>query len=481
MKIRFSHAFSRQSGGALIGAMLVVAVSAMGFAVWTSTLVQRTASTEAYRGAMLRSLASQSSQQMYKNYLVHYAMTNPNGTLDSGGIAPPDNQKLAASGATQGGALVNWWANKAMESLDDRTVEFNPFSPSGAEKPYSKAFRGKIYYPIVRSYPSDSIPVNRSRDYLGVVYSKSPILGDYQLTLHKPSYTAPYNVTGNVEIDGGVLAFSANASMMGIKAKLRHFRELPAGYTPVAVATARVPSNMPLPSYTSGQINGAEDFAGQLDVIQPVDNGGNSIATRLNHPGPIRVITFGGNAPTVNGYAAAGYLLDTATGVLNVDLNSNRLEHLIITNHIAQINITGNPTGESKRTIALLYLQDGTTTRDLSVVNFIGTSNARRFMLCIRKAPAANTNGQNVNFAFANSNLSPNWRLVTVLERTPTTWQAAGGGGVISIKGGIQTNAALTFPGTGSRVDISKETNPLWLSRYASRIGWVETQIRDIP
>jgi hypothetical protein len=70
---------------------------------------------------------------------------------------------------------------------------------------------------------------------------------------------------------------------------------------------------------------------------------------------------------------------------------------------------------------------------------------------------------------------------VTVLERTPTTWQAAGGGGVISIKGGIQTNAALTFPGTGSRVDISKETNPLWLSRYASRIGWVETQIRDIP
>lgn len=208
-------------------------------------------------------------------------------------------------------------------------------------------------------------------------------------------------------------------------------------------------------------------------MIEAPANGGNSITSRVVATGPINVNRYTGNSLPTRSY---GVTLDSTTGTLTVDLKNNLLEHQVVTNHLSQINVIGEPAGESKRSFVLVYLQDNTTTRDLLNINFQGAANNRRMLLCIRKNPAVNTNGTNVNLNFADSASLPVWRMMSIFERTPTSWVASGGAGTITIKGGIQTNAGLAFPGVGSLVALNKETNPLYLSRYTPRLAWVETQ-----
>lgn len=169
---------------------------------------------------------------------------------------------MDSHGATKGGAEVTNWSGNPMESVDTYVREFNPFSPSGTDKPYSKVFATKTFSPSYRTFPDVNFISNRQQNNVGAANTKSAILGKYQLVLHNPSYTAPYTVTGNVQVNG-VLAFHMNTSMLGIKARVRDFRELPGTFTAaVPGPSVYTPSNLPVPTFTGGMVGGREIMLG---------------------------------------------------------------------------------------------------------------------------------------------------------------------------------------------------------------------------
>ncbi len=467
-----THTNQAASGAALIGAILVVGAASIGLGLWTTILSQRAASTEAARGGMMRQIAMFNSAQMLRSHLQSKVALSTGGMLDDGGTVPPSNEIRNTSGSSRGGVYMDTWAGQSMGSIDTWVKEFNPFSPAATEKPYAKVFSAQGVHPITKTYPADTFIENKKHNLLGSVQTRSPLLGAYQLVLHTPSYAAPYTVTGNIETSG-LLAFPADVSYLAIKSPMRTFVNLPTTFTPASAGAAFLPSNLPTPALTSGSIGGAADFTGKLDVLTS-SNGGNNIQDRLVHTGPAKVWRFDGN--TNPGYP--GLNIDTATGVMTVDLRDNQLDHLVVTNHISEIVFTGDGSNQAnqRRTIGIVYLQNATTTKDLTKITFNGVNNGRRLLLALQKVPsAANTNGTNVNFAFTNSTDLPNWRFMGIFERTPVTVQATGGAGTITLKGGIQTNAALAFPVAPSRTVITKETEPLYLSRYTPRLAWVET------
>jgi hypothetical protein len=127
--------------------------------------------------------------------------------------------------------------------------------------------------------------------------------------------------------------------------------------------------------------------------------------------------------------------------------------------------------------MAVVYIQDTTSTKKLTTIR-LKNQGGRRMIIAIKQN--GTVAGQNVNVIVEDTNTTCEWNVVFLAENTPLTF-STGTGSVsnISVAGGIETDAALTGPGTGKSLSLSLQSDTRGLIKLTPRAAWVETIMPD--
>jgi hypothetical protein len=320
------------------------------------------------------------------------------------------------------------------------------------------------------------------------VRSRSLVLGGDLLVVHrsKLSPEADPVVTGNISVSGRVMHFRPDLAATNYTAQSSRFIASPGAslmnLRPKSLGGADIPpSNLTWVPITFGAVGGATDYSGKLNVIDDSTNGGNSLVQTLTSSAATLQNTSGATAMTdPRGYSNPGTGIVTVTPSIGSS-NPADLPSVIIKNEITELIIQGqDPTtfanyARYRPAFAVVYEQDTTSVKKLTTIR-LRNQQSRRMILAIKQN--GNAAGQNVNVIVEDTNASSEWDLIIIAENTPLTFSTTTPT-TINLVGGIQTDAALTGPGTGKTLSIQLQTDTRGLIKIAPRAAWVETIMPD--
>jgi hypothetical protein len=473
----------RTSGGVLLVALLITCAATFGFAAWASLIGQRRQVVEEVSGGIQRRLAVENGRQMARQYALTGVLTKNSGTAVSFTKTP------AATSQVLGGITAPAFTGYAMDSTSFPT--FNRLSPAGTGYAYGTLLQVSVPFSIMDYYPTPTVKSSGTTTAIAAMKSRPALPSGDLLVIHEPtlSTTAPV-VTGNLDVQGGRAVFLTTGGLANLSTVRATAVAIPHYPVPSTNALATrdpqtnnviVPSNFPQPISTTGPVvaGNSIDLGNRLNVIDSALNPSNSFREKIKQ----------GSYTTLNPASDLnqnGLNFVASTGVLTLDLANENLTSVIIDNNVTEIILTGQNSAAAESavqdfsSVAICYVEDdNVTTKRLSKITCQNSGNARRVIIGIKKLPKPSPNpqipGLAVTVAFPSSDVAPQWRLMLVAENTPLLFSASGGPGVITLKGGIQTDSAITATtGVGNRVRLILEDDPRRLVRLAPRRGWVE-------
>lgn len=476
------------AGGVMVAALLITAAATFGFAAWATMIGQRRQGIEQTMGGLQRRLAVESGRQMARQVCYTQRLTlNAGAALD---VSAADTSTTQV----HGGVAAPAWTGFAMDSTSFPTG-INHFSPAGTDSAYGVMMNLTLPYSVTDYYPDPTVKSSLTTSLTASMQSRSPLLSGDLLVIHRPTLAtdalapAPA-ITGNLDVVGGRAVFLTTGNLANFSTVRATAVSTPQYVVPATNALQTrdpitndviLPSNFPSPMVTTGSVDAsyAMDSLYRLNVIDSVHNPSNSFKEKVRSGSSMTIAT----TADVN---QSGVTYSTATGILTIDMTQISLPSVVITNNVSEIFITGKTTVDQPNTpyssVGICYIEEaGVTSRSLTKITCTNSDNTRRLIVGVKKIPAAGTSqlpGSPVTISFPNSNVAPTWRLLMIAENTPLIFDATGGPGTITLKGGIQTDGSITSTtGAGNSVRLIPETDPVRLDRLAPRRGWVETYL----
>ncbi|HWB06403.1 MAG TPA: hypothetical protein VG796_25490 [Verrucomicrobiales bacterium] len=493
-----SHLCKKPAGGVLVLALIAIGFVAVGFSTWISMLGQRGRAAEIEEHATRRRIAAYNSRAAIQEYTLQRMITSSGdangvsfdplgGALD---VDPGDERPLKGMTVTSAPA----WTGYPLAS-STRLAGLNGFSPTW-DYPYSKQLDvtaatkalgfNKVMIGTEGDFRLEENFTNTASYLRTYIRSRSLVLGGDLLVIHRSKLSTPADpiVTGNVSVDGRVMHFRPDLAEASYTARSARFISSPGtmNVRPKNLSGANLaPTNLAWVPLTSGAINGATDFSGKLNVIEDAANGGNSLVQSLTASAATLQNTSGATPMTdPRGYSNPGAGVVTVTPSIGVT-NPADLPSVIIKNEVSEIIIEGqDPTNFAtyaryRPAMAIVYIQDTTSVRKLTTIR-LRNQGGRRMLLAIKQN--GDVAGGAVNVILEDTNAISEWNMIILAENTPLTF-SLGTPGTLNLMGGIQTDAALTGPGTGKTLAIQLQTDTRGLIKMAPRAGWVETIMPD--
>ena len=471
-------------GGILAVSLVAIGFITMSFTIWVGLLGQRGRTGEVEEHASRRRLAAWNTRSAIREYALERLITS-SGDTDGVSFDPAGNGMSITTAAASSGY--------PMES-NTRLAGLNGFSFSW-DYPYSKVvdttagtmglgfnFTGPGGDRLEASYTATA---SYFKTY---VRSRCPVLGGDLLIVHRSSLVPPVapSVSGTVTVNGRVLHFVPELAATAYTARSARFAA-PPGTTAMALRPLDLngneipPSNLGWTPVTFGRVGGITDLTGQLNVIDDINNGGNSLRQKLN-ASAATIQNGGGTAISdPRGFENDGNGLVTVTPCVGPS-NPADLPSVVVDSEVREIVIEGQ-TGANfdgyaqfRPAIGLLYVQRESSTRKLETIR-LRKQDRRRFILAIKQEGSAA--GLPVNVIVEDVNPISEWNLVILAENTPLVFSADTAVQQIRIFGGIQTNAPLDGPGTGQSLVLGLQSDTRGLIRLTPRAAWVETIMPD--
>jgi hypothetical protein len=475
-----SHLRKKPTGGVVVFALIVIGFVTIGFSTWVSLLGQRGRSAEIEEHATRRRIAAYNSRSVIQEYALQRMVCSSG---DADGLS---SDLLSGWSVTSTAA----WSGYSMAS-STRLAGLNGFSPTW-DYPYSKmldvtATTKALGFTDVngRLDPTYSASSSYLKTY---VRSRSLTLGGDLLVIHKSKIAIPADpiVTGNISVSGRVMHFRPDLAAANYTARSARFVACPGtmNLRPKDLfGNDLPPSNLAWVPITFGAIGGVTDYLGKMNVIDDSTNGGNSLVQVLTTSAATLQNTSGATPMTdPRGYSNPGAGIVTVTPCIGSTSPAD-LPSVIIKNEVTELVIQGqDPTNFAnyaryRPAMAVVYIQDTTSTRKLTTIR-LKNQGGRRMIIAIKQN--GTVAGQNVNVIVEDTNTTCEWNVVFLAENTPLTF-STGTGSVsnISVAGGIETDAALTGPGTGKSLSLSLQSDTRGLIKLTPRAAWVETIMPD--
>ena len=478
----------QQAGGVMVAALLITAAATFGFAAWATLISQRRQGIEQTVGGLQRRLAVESGRQIARHLAYTKVLTKNSGAAVNVSITPQNGAQI------QGGVSSLAWTGYAMDSVSFPTGA-NHFSPSASRSAYGVAMQMEVPFSVTDYQPELSVVDTGTTRLVTTLQSRSPLLSGDILTVYNPTLATdalavPAAITGNLDVAGGRAVFYPIGALSNYSTVRATAVSTPNYVVPNTNALQTrdpdtnqiiLPSNFPSPLVTTGSVetgNGL-DAQNRLNVIDSPNNPSNSFKEKIRTGSSM---TISSNTD-VN---QSGVTFSTATGLLTIDLNQISLPGVIIDNNVSEIHITGKTSPDVPNfpysSVAICYVEDAAiSTKSLSKIKCTNADNTRRLIIGVKKIPATGQvqlPGSPVTVEFTDSNTAPVWRMMLVSENAPLVFSAAGGPGVITLRGGIMTDASITATsGVGNSVRLIPELDPQRLDRLAPRRAWVETYL----
>jgi len=471
-------------GGILAVSLVAIGFITISFTVWVGLLSQRGRTSEVEEHASRRRLAAWNTRSAIREYALERLITSSGDTdgfdFDPGNTGWTHTTAPATSGYP-------------MES-NTRLAGLNGFSFSW-DYPYSKvvdATAGTLALGFNFTGPNNErveASYSNSASFLKTyVRSRCPVLGGDLLIVHRSSLVPPVApaVSGNITVNGRVLHFVPELAATAYSARSIRFAA-PPGATAMTLRPTDLngndipPSNLGWTPVTFGRAGGVTDLAGRLNVIDDINNGGNSLRQKLN-ASAATIQNGGGTAISdPRGFENNGSGLVTVTPCVGPS-NPADLPSVVVDSEVNEIVIEGQ-TGANfdgyaqfRPAIAVVYIQRETSTRKLQTIR-LRKQDRRRFILAIKQE--GNTPGLPVNVIVEDVNSISEWNMVILAENTPLNFSADTAVSQIRLFGGIQTNAPLAGPGAGQSLAIGLQSDTRGLIRLTPRAAWVETIMPD--
>jgi hypothetical protein len=466
----------------MVIALVAIGVVTVGFTTWVGLLSQRGRTAEIEEHATRRRIAAYNSRSAIREYALERMITSSG---DSNGMA---FDPLSGWSVTSAAA----WSGYPMES-NTRLAGLNAFSLSW-DYPYSKVIdttaASKALGFVANANGRLEEEYTAISSYLKTyVRSRSPVLGGDLLVVHRSKLTpeiAPV-VSGNILVYGRVMHFLPEMADTAYTARSSRFIA-PPGASPMNLRPLDLegdpipPANMAWTPISFGRVAFVTDLTGKLNVIDDVDNGGNSLRQRV--AASSATIQNSGNTQMNDprGYDNDGNGLVTITPSIGPS-NPADLPSVIIDSEVSEIIIEGQEGSVFsdyalfRPAFAVVYVQDEASVRQLTTVR-LRKQNSRRLLLAIKQN--GNTPGLPVNIIVEDSNANSEWHVVVVAENTPLTFSADVAVSSVKLYGGLQTDSPLAGPGGGQNLSVLLENDTRGLIRLTPRAAWVETIMPDL-
>ena len=474
----------------MVVALMITAAATMGFAAWSTLIASRKEAVEQNFGGLLRRMAVENGKQIARQFAYTDFLTkNSSNAVNSTNFA---------SGTTQviGGIATPVRVGFAMDSVAF-PPGFNRLSPAGLGFAYGVITNVTVPFSVMDSHPALTVRANDVTTVSTAMKSRSPLLSGDVLVIHQPTLatTSPVAapiVTGSLDVLDSRAVF-LTPSTLGNFSTVRASAVTMPSYSVPAVNPAQtrdpytnalvLPSNFPSSLTTGGSVGAgnALDTGNYLNVVNSAQNPSNSLLEKIKTGSYVTVTTTAD-------FNQSGVSFVSSTGILTLNLSNQALPSVIVQDNVSQIIFTGQSSSAEESladiysSVGVCYVEDAAvSTRSLTSVACNNGANKRRLILGMKKIPKA-TNpqvpGSAVTIDFPQSNLSPVWRLLLVAENTPLAFSNSGGPGILTLKGGIQTDGNIaSISGAGNAVKLISETDPRRLSRLAPRRGWIETYL----
>jgi hypothetical protein len=477
--MRSTASRSSRRGGALILALLFMAVITAGFVTWIGLIRQQARVTQLEQHQARKRLAAINGKLLARDYLLRRVLAS-NG--DDDGLTTTSNAAgygTATATTWTGNSQTSTpaWTEYAMNS-STRLAGVNGFSPT-YDYPYSKPFNFTVSYKRmdfrmldVSTNPGREEFANDTTTYRGYLRSRNPVLSGDLLVLHRPTIgTAPLPaVTGNVEVEGRVVHFTPEIATASYTARSFRFTSpsVVSGGVPSAinVAPANIAgagllwANLSWFPYSCGNIANPDiatntddwrmpDFSGQLNFIDnAASNPSNSLKAELTAGGNPTIERIG----TVTDSDSRGFSLNGTTGVVSITpcegSTTADLPSIVINNDLTEMIIEGQ-TGTNfsgyapfRPAFAIVYTQ-ASTGRNLTTIR-LRNMNSRRLVLALKKdhrASWAPDASPAVNVIVETPSATSEWHAVILCENVPLVFSTTTAT-EFNLFGGIQTNSA---------------------------------------
>jgi hypothetical protein len=427
-----------QSGSALLILLVLLILGAALTASWLSLMTAQTNYVAESEVASNHRIAYNNAAAVAREYMLSQVLAG-NGasgvsvTLDGG----------------WGSVIIPASTGTPLTSTVQPTV--NHFNPGNGD--------GYTLDVSVRINDGTGMPSTANRIYQAK--SRSPILSGDLFIGDKPTLTpgAGSSVSGTIYVSDRTFLWMPNSP--------NTFSITTYSYTGPATAQVTLHnsngdtvlmSNFPFVPLTSGYVNGAPSYAGNIDVVRN-SSGINSLYAKVTAGTYIDV--DGSVNQTSQGVSSDG------AGHVTINLLDDTLTNVFIDKNVTSLTLTGQSTDTDYTTAgdeAAILILVNQSPGDLTSVQMTNR-NARKLVLAVKKS-----SGTTLALSAPQAS-SGVWRSIFTLENTPTTWTIPAGQ-TLSLEGGIQSDRAVTVSGGG--ISISIESDPKLLERYTARDGWVE-------
>ncbi len=463
--------FRRQSGSAIIYALVVIAVGAVVLAGWVQVMASRVQYTELMSLSLKRRIALENSRLLASQYFLQNVLPGSySGT--SSVVLADDWAGFRITGMTTGAPLTSTAISAALNAFCpsggggytmDITAELRDGSEEDDNAWYFWLFQARSRCPIYgfdlftsqrpTLSPSSQIILDSGLSVVGntidPAYVGSSFLGA-NVVLWRPNPPNDYDLTSSVSYQTPTVGFPTASPVNG-----------------------GLMSNFAFPPVTSGS-----GYDGSLSVVDPGGSAPNSLVTKhaLTGTGALAIVGSGTDSYTTT-------TVDPDTGVVTgtyTYLSANgagTVTALVIEQLLNKIYIPGDTTTlilegqsnaagllEANQRPPLLIVINETGASQLTSIQFLHQNN-RRFYLAVKKGTEA---------TLTVSAPAGSWRFGGVFENTPLSFAVTGG--ALSLTGGMRTDSSVAM-GTGSSVNIVREnddSDPKLLDRYADRYVWLE-------
>ncbi len=482
------------AGGVLIVAMLLTAAATLGFAAWATLLNQRQQSAEETMGGIQRRLAFANGRQMAIQLGYNQLMTQNTGNAID--LAQYDTTLTAK---IHGSLKTDAWTGSAISKFPlpypaVNNSAMNRFSPSGTHAAYGPEFSFTVKASVMDYYPNPTVrtdannaPVSIAAGLITSVRHYAPLLSGDLLCIYKPTLgtatpLANQTLTGNIRVVGGrslilTPAPLANFSALRTDAISTPHYNVPSNpiiFQNTASTPAQIlPSNFPSIVTSLGSVGTGNNLDTQhrLNVIDDATNNpSNSLKARILSSDVVISINTAANHALQDGVS-----FDLATGVLNIDLANQAIWGIVADNNVSEIRLQGMPAINSNlASVRLCYTETaGLYARTLTKISCQGDANYRPIIIAVKKSPNPTGSavvGPEVTLEYPTT--TPLWHSLIVVENTPLIFTT---NGILTLAGGIMTDASLTGPTGQNRVQIIPSTLSTFLTHIAPQRMWLET------
>lgn len=398
-----------RSGAVLVFALLLLVVGALVLGGVAQMTATQSVAGETEWTAMERRIQLENSRAMARQYLLSHMFTFTNGS-------PAITVADARGGFTLSAQNVgNFWATASVTATNSM-LNINPFNMME---------RGGFYRVWIPGTVSDGTTNDVGWNFQ--VRTRSPLAAGYTFVKHRPS---PVNQVG-------LYATPPYIDMTTLGAFVG-FEGLP---------------RLPVSSVTSTNGSDTTGFLGYLDI--PIGASAWGVFTNVTYSlwtnGTSLQVELNLTTPSTTPDSALLFDIPAAAPYTNAS-------NVVVNLPVHAVVLRGAPTDDYEVPVHILA-GVGTTNLDTLVLS---NNNRRRVYVNLQKAVNA---GNAIRVLATNTS---EWRLAVTASRFDVNFET----GTMPIKGGIRTDANVTFP-LGAAY-FTRETDPRGLDSIGDRMMWLE-------